>query len=89
MTQLPVPTPEALEPFWMPFTANRSFKGRPRLFTQARGMYYRTVDGRQVLDGIAGLWCVDAGHAQGHEPQHVFVQTQLTFHFGDRGRGRV
>jgi beta-alanine--pyruvate transaminase len=51
-----------LEAFWMPFTANRQFKKTPRLFVAADGMYYTTADGRQVLDGTAGLWCVNAGH---------------------------
>ncbi len=46
----------------MPFTANRQFKSEPRIFTGADGMYYRTADGRQVLDGISGLWCCAAGH---------------------------
>jgi beta-alanine--pyruvate transaminase len=54
--------PNDLEPLWMPFTANRQFKSAPRLYVGARGMYYTTVDGRQVLDGTAGLWCVNAGH---------------------------
>jgi beta-alanine--pyruvate transaminase len=54
--------PNNLESFWMPFTANRSFKAAPRLYASAKGMYYTTVDGRQVLDGTAGLWCVNAGH---------------------------
>ncbi len=48
--------------FWMPFTANRQFKARPRLLTGASGMYYFTDDDRQILDGTAGLWCVNAGH---------------------------
>ncbi|MFG6449660.1 aspartate aminotransferase family protein [Roseateles sp. BYS180W] len=48
--------------YWMPFTANRQFKKAPRLLTQADGMYFRDEQGRQVLDGIAGLWCVNAGH---------------------------
>lgn len=48
--------------FWMPFTANRQFKARPRLLTAAKGMYYTSDDGRQILDGTAGLWCVNAGH---------------------------
>lgn len=48
----------------MPFTANQAFKEKPRLFVSAEGMYYATADGRQILDGIAGLWCVNAGHAQ-------------------------
>ena len=51
-----------LEHFWMPFTANRTFKAAPRLLAKADGMYYWTPDGRQVLDGTAGLWCVNAGH---------------------------
>ncbi len=48
----------------MPFTANRQFKQTPRLLTAAAGMYYRDSDGAQVLDGTAGLWCVNAGHAR-------------------------
>src|ERR1051325_4862917 len=50
--------------FWMPFTANRQFKKAPRLLARAEGMYYWTPDGRQVLDGTAGLWCVNAGHCR-------------------------
>ena len=53
-----------LDAFWMPFTANRQFKANPRLLTRAEGMYYWTADGRQVLDGVAGLWCVNAGHGR-------------------------
>jgi beta-alanine--pyruvate transaminase len=50
--------------FWMPFTNNRDFKRDPRLLVSAEGMYYRDVDGRQILDGAAGLWCVPCGHGQ-------------------------
>jgi beta-alanine--pyruvate transaminase len=50
--------------FWMPFTANRQFKKAPRLLERAEGMYYWTPEGRQVLDGTAGLWCVNAGHCR-------------------------
>ncbi len=50
------------EHFWMPFTANRQFKAKPRLLESAKGMYYQSTDGRQILDGTAGLWCVNAGH---------------------------
>jgi len=50
--------------FWMPFTANRQFKKAPRLLARAEGMYYWTPDGRQILDGCAGLWCVNAGHCR-------------------------
>ncbi len=54
----------SLEQLWMPFTANRAFKRAPRLLASASGMYYTTVDGRRVLDGTAGLWCVNAGHCR-------------------------
>ena len=50
--------------FWMPFTANRQFRQRPRMLVAAEGMYYRSADGRRILDGTAGLWCVNAGHAR-------------------------
>jgi beta-alanine--pyruvate transaminase len=51
-----------LDAFWMPFTPNRQFKAAPRLVVSAQGMRYRTADGREVLDGTSGLWCVGAGH---------------------------
>ncbi len=60
----PVPAPSELEAFWMPFTANRQFKANPRLLARADGMRYWTVDGREVLDAVAGLWCVNAGHGR-------------------------
>jgi beta-alanine--pyruvate transaminase len=53
-----------LDAFWMPFTANRQFKSNPRLLAKAEGMHYWTADGREVLDGVAGLWCVNAGHGR-------------------------
>ncbi len=53
-----------LDAFWMPFTANRDFKQAPRLLSKAKDMHYWTPDGRQVLDGTSGLWCVNAGHAR-------------------------
>ncbi|MBO9451975.1 aspartate aminotransferase family protein [Tropicibacter sp. R16_0] len=48
--------------FWMPFTANRDFLREPRMIQSAEGMYYTSSDGRQIMDGTAGLWCVNAGH---------------------------
>ncbi|HTD05315.1 aspartate aminotransferase family protein [Undibacterium sp.] len=51
------------EHFWMPFSANRQFKSKPRLMVAAEGMHYTTDDGRKILDGTAGLWCVNAGHS--------------------------
>ncbi|MCW5634120.1 MAG: aspartate aminotransferase family protein [Rubrivivax sp.] len=51
-----------MDAHWMPFTANRQFKKAPRLLAKAEGMHYWDVKGRKVLDGVAGLWCVNAGH---------------------------
>ncbi|MEM9974982.1 MAG: aspartate aminotransferase family protein [Pseudomonadota bacterium] len=56
------PVPNDLSAFWMPFTANRQFKKAPRMFVGADRMHYTTADGREVLDGTAGLWCCNAGH---------------------------
>ncbi|HEY9601357.1 MAG TPA: aspartate aminotransferase family protein [Allocoleopsis sp.] len=53
-----------LEAFWMPFTANRQFKSNPRLLAAAKDMHYFTPEGRPILDGTAGLWCVNAGHCR-------------------------
>ncbi|MBF6616678.1 aspartate aminotransferase family protein [Pollutimonas thiosulfatoxidans] len=53
-----------LSHLWMPFTANRKFKQQPRLLAKAKGMYYTAVDGHEVLDATAGLWCVNAGHGR-------------------------
>ena len=61
--------------YWMPFTANRQFKARPRLMKAASGMYYTAEDGRQILDGTAGLWCVNAGHAHPRITQAISEQT--------------
>ena len=56
--------PNELEPYWLPFTPNRSFKKRPRLFSGAKDMHYLTPDGRKVIDGTSGLFCVNAGHGR-------------------------
>jgi beta-alanine--pyruvate transaminase len=53
-----------LDAYWMPFTANRQFKKAPRLLARSSGMHYWTQDGRKILDGVAGMWCVNAGHAR-------------------------
>ena len=71
---LDVTTPNevSLEALWMPFTANRAFKRSPRLLVEAKGMYYTSADGRQILDATAGLWCVNAGHCR--EPIVAAIQ---------------
>ena len=60
----PAPSNPEFDAFWMPFTANRQFKTNPRLLARAEGMYYWDTSGREVLDGVAGLWCVNAGHGR-------------------------
>jgi len=56
--------PNELESYWLPFTANRSFKKRPRLIASAKDMHFVTPDGRKVLDATSGLYCVNAGHCR-------------------------
>lgn len=53
-----------LDPFWIPFTANRPFKEAPRILVSAKDMHYIAEDGRKILDGTAGLWCSNAGHCR-------------------------
>ncbi len=66
--------PQDLDAFWMPFTANRQFKKAPRMLARASGMHYWTDDGREVLDGTAGLWCVNAGHSRPHIVKAIQAQ---------------
>ena len=64
----------AMDAYWMPFTANRQFKKSPRLLAKASGMHFWTPEGRQILDGIAGLWCVNAGHGRPRIVQAIAEQ---------------
>src|ERR1039457_7201220 len=66
--------PNDLEPYWMPFTANRAFKARPRLIARAKDMHYFTAEGRKLIDGAAGLWCTNAGHNR--DPIVAAIQRQ-------------
>lgn len=70
---IPPGTPD-MSALWMPFTANRQFKENPVLLTAASGMYYTAADGRQILDGTAGLWCSNAGHCRPEIAQAVTQQ---------------
>jgi len=60
----PAARPERLDAYWMPFTANRSFKRDPRIIVQAQGAYFIDGEGRKVLDGLSGLWCSGLGHCR-------------------------
>jgi beta-alanine--pyruvate transaminase len=72
----PIGTPNDLEAFWMPFTANRSFKQNPRMIARAEGMFYYTPEGKPVMDGTAGLWCCNAGHARKPIIQAIQAQAE-------------
>ena len=74
MSNISAPTRNSLEAYWMPFTANRQFKETPRLIDGAEGVYFKTTDGRQVLDSASGLWCCNAGHC--HPKIVEAIQTQ-------------
>ncbi len=72
---------DPLAAFWMPFTANKTFKTHPRLLVSAKDMYYQSADGRQILDGTAGLWCSNAGHCR--QPiVDAISKTAATLDFG-------
>ncbi|MEZ5787633.1 MAG: aspartate aminotransferase family protein [Xanthobacteraceae bacterium] len=73
-SRAPAQAPNDLEPYWMPFTANRAFKKSPRLLVRAKGLHYFTGDGRELLDGIAGMWCCNAGHNR--DPIVAAIQQQ-------------
>ncbi len=79
--------PNDLQNYWMPFTANRQFKQDPRMIVSADGMYYKSSDGRDILDGTAGLWCVNAGHnrpliTQAVQEQVAQLDYAPSFQFG-------
>ena len=76
-----------LDAYWMPFTANRQFKAAPRLLVGASGMYYTTHDGQRVLDGTAGLWCVNAGHCRSEIADAVLQELRLHALERERARG--
>jgi beta-alanine--pyruvate transaminase len=72
----PSTTPQSMAAYWMPFTANRQFKKAPRLLAKAKGMHYWTPEGREILDGCAGLWCVNAGHARKRIVEAIAAQAE-------------
>ncbi|MDP2000497.1 MAG: aspartate aminotransferase family protein [Rhodoferax sp.] len=53
-----------LEPHWMPYTGNRDFKANPRMMVSAKGCYYTDINGKQIFDGLSGLWCSGLGHGR-------------------------
>lgn len=63
-----------LEAYWMPYTANRQFKENPRMIASAKGAYYTAADGRQIFDGLSGLWCCGAGHNRPEIAEAVYKQ---------------
>ncbi len=69
------PVANNLDAFFMPFTANRQFKANPRMLSKAKGVHYWTPEGRKIIDGTAGLWCVNAGH--GREEIKAAIAQQL------------
>src|SRR3546814_17672368 len=76
-----------LSNLWMPFTANRQFKDQPRLLSKAKGMYYTSTTGHQIMDATAGFWCVNAGHGRQEITDAIAQQTAAldytrSFHHG-------
>ena len=63
-----------LDAHWMPFSANRQFKAKPRMMVAAQGCYYTDSDGKQIFDGLSGLWCCGLGHGRAEITQAVARQ---------------
>ncbi len=89
-TKTALPNELDLSAYWMPFTANRQFKAHPRIFVAGEGMHYTSADGSKILDGVAGLWCVNAGHgrkeiAQAVERQLETLDYATAFQMGHPG----
>lgn len=81
---------DQLEAYWMPYTANRQFKENPRMIVGAKGAYYTAADGRQIFDGLSGLWTCGAGHNRPEIAEAVYKQLgQLdyapAFQYGHKG----
>ncbi len=75
--------------YWMPYTDNDWFKKKPRLLESAKGMYYTTSEGQKILDAVAGLWCVNAGHCRNDIVKAVQKQVKkmdysLSFQMGHK-----
>jgi beta-alanine--pyruvate transaminase len=70
------PNPNNMDAFFMPFTASRQFKKKPRMLAKAKGVHYWTPEGRQIIDGTAGLWCVNAGHGREEIKQAIAEQLE-------------
>jgi len=79
-----------LEAYWMPYTANRQFKDNPRMIASAKGAYYTAADGRQIFDGLSGLWTCGAGHNRPEIAEAVYKQLNKldyapAFQYGHQG----
>ncbi|PJI93153.1 putrescine aminotransferase [Yoonia maricola] len=48
-----------------PFThANALAAKGPRVITSAKGVWLKDSDGEEIIDGMAGLWCVNIGYGR-------------------------
>lgn len=63
-----------LDAHWMPFTGNRNFKAHPRLMASAKACYYTDQHGKQIYDGLSGLWCTGLGHCRSEITEAVTRQ---------------
>ncbi|WP_426956085.1 aspartate aminotransferase family protein [Muricoccus radiodurans] len=77
MNEMSPSRPNNLDAFWMPYSDNRYFKSNPRLLARAEGMSYFTPEGREILDGTAGLWCCNAGHGRREITEAIQKQAAL------------
>jgi len=77
-----------IDAFWMPFTANRDFKKKPRIITGASGHHYTTADGSRLYDSFSGLWTSGLGHChpkivEAVQKQVASLDFCMTFQMGN------
>jgi putrescine---pyruvate transaminase len=48
--------------------------GGSRIITRAEGCYIHDADGNKILDGMAGLWCVNVGYGRAELAQVAYEQ---------------
>lgn len=60
-----------------PFTDSRALAARgTRVITRAEGVYLYDSEGRRILDGMSGLWCVALGYGRRELAEAAYRQMQ-------------
>ena len=47
-----------------PFTDYKSLGKKSRIIAKAKGIVLEDTDGKKMIDGMSGLWCVNVGYGR-------------------------